>query len=102
MQQRLPITLSLIVFVTGGAIESATGPAFASDRAVERTRIQAVTQPTSDFSKPERFELRPGGATTVFKALNRDSFSHPSANMAFARELDFRVGNGIFRKLWVS
>lgn len=44
----------------------------------------------------------PGGATTVFKRINRDSFSHSSANLRFAQELDFKVGNGIFKKLWVS
>ncbi len=68
----------------------------------ERARIEAVTRPATDFSRPERYERRPAGAATVFKALNRDSFSHPSANMPFERELDFRVGNGIFRKVWVS
>ena len=68
----------------------------------ERARIAAVTRPATDFSRPERYESRPGGATTVFKALNRDIFSHPSANMPFERQLDFKVGNGIFKKLWVS
>lgn len=68
----------------------------------ERQRVAKVIQPTSDFSKAEKFELRPGGATTVFKLVNRDSFSHPSANMSFERELDFRVGNGVFKKIWVS
>ena len=77
-----------------------TGFAGESDR--ERARIAAVTRPTTDFSKPERYESRPGGATTVFKALNRDIFSHPSANMPFGRQLDFKVGNGIFKKVWVS
>ena len=77
-----------------------TGFAGESDR--ERARIAAVTRPTTDFSKPERYESRPGGATTVFKALNRDIFSHPSANMPFERQLDFKVGNGIFKKVWVS
>ena len=76
--------------------------ATAEDRAAERARIEAVTRPTADFSAPEPFERRPGGATTVFEALNRDAFSHPSANMPFERELDFKVGNGIFRKVWVS
>lgn len=47
-------------------------------------------------------EDRPGGATTHHKALNADAFSHPSANMAFAREMDFKVGNGFFRRLWVT
>ena len=68
----------------------------------ERARIAAVTQPTQDFSKAEPYERRPAGAATVFKALNRDAFSHPSANMPFKRQRDFRVGNGIFRKIWVS
>ena len=77
-----------------------TGFAGESDR--ERARIAAVTRPTTDFSKPERYESRPGGATTVFKALNRDIFSHPSASMPFERQLDFKVGNGIFKKVWVS
>ena len=74
----------------------------AGDDASERARIEAVTRPAADFSAPEPFERRPGGATTVFEALNRDAFSHPSANMPFERELDFKVGNGIFRKVWVS
>ena len=68
----------------------------------ERARVAAVTQPTEDFSKAGPYERRPAGAATVFKRLNRDAFSHPSANMAFKRQRDFRVGNGIFRKIWVS
>ena len=68
----------------------------------QRARVAAVTQPTQDFSKPEPYERRPAGAATVFKPLNRDAFSHPSANMPFKRQRDFRVGNGIFRKIWVS
>ena len=68
----------------------------------ERARIAAVTQPTQDFSKAEPYERRPAGKATVFKPLNRNAFSHPSANMPFKRERDFRVGNGIFRKIWVS
>ncbi len=74
----------------------------AEDRAAERARIEAVTRPTTDFSAPERYERRPGGAATAFETLNRDAFSHPSANMPFERELDFKVGNGIFKKVWVS
>ncbi|MYB89468.1 MAG: c-type cytochrome [Proteobacteria bacterium] len=68
----------------------------------ERPRVLAVTQPAEDFSGAETYELRPGGAATVFKMLNRDAFSHPSANMPFERQLDFRVGDGIFKKIWVS
>lgn len=68
----------------------------------EAARIAAVTSPTTDFSAPEQFELHPGGAATSFKPLNISVFSQPSANMSFERELDFKVGDGIFRKLWVS
>ena len=76
--------------------------AFARESGRERARIAAVTRPTTDFTRPERYESQPGGAATVFKTLNRDIFSHPSANMPFDRQLDFRVGNGIFKKVWVS
>ena len=74
----------------------------AAEQEDEQARIAAVTQPAQDFSRPEPYERRPAGAATVFKPLNRDAFSHPSANMSFKRERDFRVGNGIFRKIWVS
>lgn len=70
--------------------------------AEEAARVQAVTAPTTDFSKPEPFESRPAGAATVVKRLDANAFSHSSANMSFERELDFKVGNGFFRKLWVS
>ena len=68
----------------------------------ERLRIEKVIAPTRDFTKPEQFEERPGGAATSFKHLNKDAFSQPSANMPFERELLFKVGNGLFKKLWVA
>ena len=68
----------------------------------EADRIAAVVRPTADFSKAEPYELNPGGAATSFAPLNSSAFSHPSANMPFDRQLDFKVGDGIFRKLWVS
>jgi CxxC motif-containing protein (DUF1111 family) len=46
-------------------------------------------------------ELLPGGHATV-DVRTADAFSQFSANMGFARELDFKIGNGIFRKQWVS
>ena len=65
-------------------------------------RITKILRPTTDFSKPEPFERRPAGAATVFKLLNTNSFSHSSANMTFKRELDFKIGNAFFRRIWVS
>lgn len=62
----------------------------------------AVLRPTDDFSKPERFEALPAGAATSRKPVNENAFSQSSANMSFERELEFKVGNGLFKKIWVS
>ena len=70
--------------------------------AQERARIAGVLAPVEDFSAAEPFEAMPGGAATSRKLANRDAFSQSSANMPFERELDFKLGNGLFRKLWVS
>lgn len=56
-----------------------------------------------DLQGLEPGEDQPGGAATSRGATDHpDAFSHFSANMAFARELDFKIGNGLFRKFWVS
>ena len=48
-------------------------------------------------------EAFPGGKATSRKSTNnRNAFSHSSGNMPFSKELMFKVGNGFFRKLWVS
>ena len=76
-------------------------PAAARD-AADALRVAEVTRPTQDFSAPEAFERNAGGAATSLATPNASAFSHPSANMSFERKLEFHVGNGIFRKLWVS
>ena len=68
----------------------------------ERDRIAAVIRPTQDFSQPEKYETKQGGAASVRRGDTADAFSQPSGNMSFERELDFRVGNGLFKKLWVT
>lgn len=68
----------------------------------EAKRIEAVTVPTTDFSQPEKYENMSGGAATNTKVFGVDVFSQPSANMGFEQELDFKVGDGFFKKLWVS
>ena len=70
--------------------------------AEEVARIKAVTAFPTDFTQPHRFEDKPGGAATVRAMTNADAFSQPSGNISFEDQLDFRVGNGLFRKLWVS
>ncbi|WBU65283.1 di-heme oxidoredictase family protein [Paracoccus aerodenitrificans] len=68
----------------------------------ESARIDAVTRPADDFSAPEPFEQNPGGAATTRFIDTAEAFSQFSPNMPFEHELDFKVGNGIFRKLWVG
>ncbi|MDO9639926.1 MAG: di-heme oxidoredictase family protein [Pseudotabrizicola sp.] len=70
--------------------------------AAEAARIAAATALADDFTTPQAFEGLPAGAATVRARTTADAFSDPSGNISFDRELDFRVGNGLFRKLWVS
>ena len=54
-------------------------------------------------SKLEPGEESPGvGATTRRSRVNRDAFSQPSQGISFENEGRFRIGNSIFRKLWVT
>lgn len=70
--------------------------------ASEAARIAAVTAPTTDFTTAQKFEENSAGAATVRARSDADAFSQPSGNITFEDELDFKVGNGLFRKLWVS
>lgn len=65
----------------------------------EAARIAAVVTPGAT---PSPFEANPGGAATVRARTNADAFSQPSGNMSFERRADFAIGNGLFRKIWVS
>jgi CxxC motif-containing protein (DUF1111 family) len=65
-------------------------------------RVEAVTAPAADFTEAEPFEAMQGGAATSRKKINRDAFSNFSANISFAEEETFKLGNALFRKLWVS
>ncbi len=83
------ITLALLMTV------SSFGDAAARD-------LAAITAPTRDFTKPEPYERHPGGATTSRKKPGRNAFSYPAANLGFERRADFFVGNGFFKRLWVT
>lgn len=75
------VCIGLVISALGGAHEH---------RSAART---AYLEPGEDL---------PGGNATAHKTINRDVFSHFSTGMSFAREADFKIGNAIFRKLWVS
>ncbi|EYD77911.1 putative thiol oxidoreductase [Rubellimicrobium mesophilum DSM 19309] len=68
----------------------------------ETQRIAAATALPSDFTAPQRFEDMPAGAATVRARPGTDAFSQPSGNMDFEREMDFKLGNALFTRDWVS
>lgn len=97
----LGLTLAAFLLPLGLAIGSQT---------VRRTdlspadlaRVAAVTKPAADFTAPERFEDMQGGAGTSRKLVNRDSFSQSASNIGFSGEDRFKLGNALFRKVWVA
>lgn len=114
-----PTTVKLsFIFPAGAALALlAAAPAPAADRnnaapgdphlniiprtGAEAARIRAATAPTADFSRPEAFEGNPAGAATVRARKDDEAFSQHSANITFEQELEFKLGNGLFKKLWV-
>lgn len=70
--------------------------------AEEAARVATVTALPADPGALQPHEGLPGGAATVRATGTANAFSLPSANIGFARELDFRLGNALFRKLWVA
>lgn len=81
-----------LVFAAGAAYSQIAGNQTAAGARSEAGA--AVLEPGED---------RPGGDATTDTGLSTaDAFSQFSANMGFAKELDFKIGNGVFRKLWVS
>lgn len=68
----------------------------------ETARIARVMAPPKDFDAPEPFEAKPAGSATVRVTPDANAFSLPSASLDFEGELTFKVGNGMFRKIWVS
>ncbi|WP_112944844.1 MULTISPECIES: di-heme oxidoredictase family protein [unclassified Rhizobium] len=65
-------------------------------------RVADVTRPTTDFSKAEPYEAMQAGGATSIDPVTRNSFSHISANIPFEEEQPFKLGNALFKKLWVS
>ncbi|UVK43516.1 thiol oxidoreductase [Mesorhizobium sp. AR07] len=111
--QKTPVGLAqrcfviLAVALSSSAMAGDLQPgAFATTRSdlnpKDQARVTAITRPTSDFSRPEPFELMQGGAGTSRKDVSRDSFLQSSANITFEEEGTFKLGNALFRKNWVS
>ncbi len=95
--------LFYLIAVSVSAAQDGQAQAGRSDLSIEDLkRVEMVTAPSTSFSKPERFETRSAGAATFMGTVNADVFSHPSANLSFEGKRDFILGNGLFKKLWVS
>lgn len=65
-------------------------------------RVTQIVSPATEFDKPEPYERMSAGAATTLKTPSRDAFSQHSANLKFSGQEQFKLGNGLFRKLWVS
>ena len=90
MKRWLGIVLAVIAVPAAG---------YAAMTAEQRAAILA---PTGDFSKAEPWEALPGGSATNRKRFGREAFSQPSANLSFEDRADFFVGNGFFKRVWVT
>lgn len=78
-------------------------PVAAAQHVAAQQRTASAGATAMPAAELEPGEESPGGeATARVGASTSDAFSQFSANMPFAREIDFKVGNGLFRKLWVS
>ena len=94
---------SLILVALSVAGMAATGGMGRDDLSPEDlAKIERVLKTPADFSKPEAFERMSAGAATSTKLVNQDAFSQSLANLSFAEEEKFKLGNGLFRKTWVS
>lgn len=100
MQRLLTALLAVVLFAGLPAADDAAVRTDLTPK--DLARVRAVTAATTDFSMPEQFELFPGGAATTRKLVNRDIFSQFSANLSFDEQEQFSLGNGFFRKVWVS
>ncbi len=68
----------------------------------EAARIAKVTSVATTFDAPQRYEAMSAGAATIRVKPDTNAFSLASGNITFEDELTFKVGDGLFRKLWVS
>jgi CxxC motif-containing protein (DUF1111 family) len=93
----------LVLLGVSVAAMAATGLEHRDDLSPEDcVKVEKVLRAPVDFSRPEAFERMSAGATTSTKLVNQDAFSQSLANLSFAEERDFKLGNGLFRKTWVS
>ena len=86
-------TLAGLMVLASGAVYAQVADVARSSHAAQAASA-AVLEPGED---------KPGGdATSTYRTDATEAFSHFSPNMGLSKELDFKLGNAIFRKFWVS
>jgi CxxC motif-containing protein (DUF1111 family) len=100
----LPAVLLTALAIAGAVAVSSEGPLpHRTDLTPEdRKRVAAILAGPEGFERAEPFEGQPGGAATTHKRINRDIFSQSSANLDFEGEQNFKLGNALFRKVWIA
>ena len=97
------VAATLLLFAVVGTATAGTALSWRDDLSPkDRARVQSVTAPAADFSQPERFERMSAGGASTDASVTRDVFSQSLGNLSFEGEQEFKVGNGLFRKTWVS
>lgn len=66
----------------------------------DQRRVFEITKKTNNFTKAEPFEQMSAGATTSTQKPSVNAFSQHSENLSFEGQRDFKLGNGLFRKIW--
>lgn len=93
----------LCLLTAGGTVFAAALLGYRGDLTeTDRARVAAVIAPATDFTAAEKFEAMSAGAATAKSRPNNDAFSSPAGNLGFEGERDFKLGDGIFKKEWVS
>ncbi|MEO1191506.1 MAG: di-heme oxidoredictase family protein [Pseudomonadota bacterium] len=99
---RLAVGMGLLLLSSGVLASEAPLPHRDDLSAKDRARVAAVTALSEDFSKPQPFEANSAGAATSTASPSANAFSHPSSNITAEQRANFFVGNGLFKKVWVS
>ena len=88
------LAVTVLIAATVVALESPATPSPEEKAAI----LASATR----FDAAERWERFSGGSATNRRRFDRDAFSQHSANLPFDARAEFAIGNGLFRRPWVS
>ncbi len=63
--------------------------------------VENITRPTISFSQAEKYEAMTAGAGTI-NDISRNAYSQHLTTLSFEQKKNFLIGNGLFKKNWVS